>query len=61
MNFLENIRNERKIKGDTYKITPSSVTYCPSVPNSISNECHEAGLLLNGQICRLSNLHNHEY
>ena len=45
----------------TYKITPISVTNCPSVPNLTSNGCNETGLSYNGSICRLSYLHMHEF
>ena len=45
-----------KIIGYANKITPISLTICP---NYISNQSHESGLLLNGQICRLFNLHIH--
>ena len=51
MNINENIRNEWKKRGESkgcaYESTPISITYCPIVQNLKSNECHEAGLLLN--------------
>ena len=43
MKILEMNEKSWKIKGYTYKITPISVTNCPSVPNLTSDEYNEIG------------------
>ena len=51
MKTLETNEISLKNQGGTYKVTHISFTYCPSVPNLISNEFRETGHLLNGIIC----------
>ena len=55
LNILEMNEKSRKNQKVYLQTTPSSVTNYPSVLNSITNVCHEAELLLNGHLCRLSN------
>ena len=50
----------RKIKGYTYKCTHISAAYSPYEANMVPLYCIDIALYLNGNICQLSHLHNHE-
>ena len=48
MKILEINEKSRKNQGGALKNNHISITNCPSVPNLISNECHDTGLSFNG-------------
>ena len=61
MKEIEMRENCRIINGCTYKSTDISAAHYQLQQNLIQNKCSDMASLVNGLICKLSNLQIHEY